>query len=93
MTAAPSMTRPRRPRRADRSDVPRVGPGSDVGADGAQGGGGVDARYATAYHAPVLAAETLDLLVTDPDGLYVDGTLGGGGHSAALLDVLGALEN
>jgi 16S rRNA (cytosine1402-N4)-methyltransferase len=60
-----------------------------VGADGAQEGGGVDARYATAYHAPVLAAETLDLLVTDPAGLYVDGTLGGGGHSAALLDALG----
>ncbi len=88
MTAVPSMTRPRRPRRADRSDAPRVGPGSDVGADGAQEGGGVDARYATAYHAPVLAAETLDLLVTDPAGLYVDGTLGGGGHSAALLDAL-----
>ena len=45
-------------------------------------------RYATAYHAPVLAAETVDLLVTDPAGLYVDGTLGGGGHSAALLDAL-----
>ncbi|HEX8386799.1 MAG TPA: 16S rRNA (cytosine(1402)-N(4))-methyltransferase RsmH [Rubricoccaceae bacterium] len=47
------------------------------------------ARYATAYHAPVLAAETVAGLVTDPAGLYVDGTLGGGGHSAALLDALG----
>ena len=46
-------------------------------------------RYATAYHAPVLLAETQDLLLTDPAGLYVDGTLGGGGHSAALLDALG----
>ena len=94
--ALPSMTRSRRPRRADRPDVSNVGVGSDVGAGGATGDGGVDARtrsdalrYATPYHAPVLAAETLDLLVTDPDGLYVDGTLGGGGHSAALLDVLG----
>jgi len=61
-----------------------------VGAEGAQGDGGVDARrYATAYHAPVLPRETVDLLVTDPDGLYVDGTLGGGGHAAALLDALG----
>lgn len=46
-------------------------------------------RYATAYHAPVLAAETVAHLVTDPAGLYVDGTLGGGGHAAALLDALG----
>jgi 16S rRNA (cytosine1402-N4)-methyltransferase len=27
--------------------------------------------------------------VTDPAGVYVDGTLGGGGHTAALLDALG----
>ena len=102
MTAAPltSMSRRRRPRRADRADDPRVGLGSDVGAGGARGGGGPDAsapdasapdalHYATGYHAPVLAAETVDLLVTDPAGLYVDGTLGGGGHAAALLDALG----
>ena len=50
----------------------------------------VGAAYATAYHAPVLLAETVEALVTDPDGLYVDGTLGGGGHSAALLDALGS---
>ena len=89
-TALSLMTRPRRPRRAELADDPRVGLGSDVGAGGAREGGGVDAlRYATTYHAPVLLAETLDLLVTDPAGLYVDGTLGGGGHSAALLDALG----
>lgn len=45
--------------------------------------------YASAYHAPVLVREVVDLLVTEPDGVYVDGTLGGGGHTAALLDVLG----
>ena len=97
MPAVPLMTRPRRPRRADRADAPRpvsgqgsVGLGFDVGAGGARDGG-LDnpLRYATDYHAPVLLAETMDLLVTDPAGLYVDGTLGGGGHSAALLDVLG----
>ena len=44
--------------------------------------------YATRYHAPVLAEEVLDLLVTDRAGVYVDGTLGGGGHAAALLDAL-----
>ena len=97
MPAVPPMTRPRRPRRADRADAAptgAAGAGSDVGAGGARDGGLDDQpadalRYATDYHAPVLLAETVDLLVTDPAGLYVDGTLGGGGHSAALLDALG----
>jgi len=40
------------------------------------------------YHVPVLAEETLDGLVDDRDGLYVDCTLGGGGHSALLLSRL-----
>ncbi|MEM9996834.1 MAG: 16S rRNA (cytosine(1402)-N(4))-methyltransferase RsmH [Bacteroidota bacterium] len=46
--------------------------------------------YATTYHAPVLVEAVVDLLVTDPAGLYIDGTLGGGGHTAALLDRLGS---
>lgn len=37
------------------------------------------------YHDPVLCEETLNVLITDPDGIYVDGTLGGGGHASALL--------
>lgn len=41
--------------------------------------------FATTYHAPVLAEETISLLVTDRGGWYADGTLGGGGHTAALL--------
>ena len=45
-------------------------------------------RFASAYHAPVMAAEVVDGLVTDGAGLYIDATLGGGGHSAALLDAL-----
>jgi 16S rRNA (cytosine1402-N4)-methyltransferase len=48
------------------------------------------APYATAYHAPVLYKEVVEGLVTDPVGTYVDGTLGGGGHAAALLDALDA---
>jgi 16S rRNA (cytosine1402-N4)-methyltransferase len=44
--------------------------------------------YATGYHAPVLWLAVTEGLVTDPEGVYVDATLGGGGHSAALLDAL-----
>ncbi len=32
-------------------------------------------------HVPVLLKETVDMLVTDPEGVYVDGTIGGGGHA------------
>lgn len=47
-------------------------------------------RYASAYHAPVLWKTVRDELITDPSGCYVDATLGGGGHAAALLDALAA---
>lgn len=40
-------------------------------------------------HIPVLFEETLEALITDTDGIYVDGTLGGGGHSAGILERLG----
>ena len=40
------------------------------------------------YHIPVLYQETLDNLVTNPDGVYVDCTLGGGGHSEGILSRL-----
>lgn len=46
-------------------------------------------RYSTSYHAPVLCDVVVKELVTDRSGVYVDATLGGGGHSSALLDRLG----
>jgi len=49
-----------------------------------------DLPFATGYHAPVLLGPTLDALVTETNGTYVDATLGGGGHSAALLERLGS---
>ncbi|MDW7709739.1 MAG: 16S rRNA (cytosine(1402)-N(4))-methyltransferase RsmH [Deferrisomatales bacterium] len=41
------------------------------------------------YHVPVLLEEALGLLLTDTNGTYVDGTLGGGGHARGLLARLG----
>lgn len=40
-------------------------------------------------HQPVLLQETIDYLLTDPNGVYVDCTLGGGGHLTHLLKYLG----
>jgi 16S rRNA (cytosine1402-N4)-methyltransferase len=42
-----------------------------------------------AYHLPVLFEETLDGLNIQPDGVYVDCTFGGGGHSRGILGRLG----
>lgn len=41
-------------------------------------------------HQTVLLAEAVDALVQDSAGTYVDGTFGRGGHSAAILERLGA---
>jgi len=40
------------------------------------------------YHVPVMVQEVLQWLLTAEVGIYVDGTLGGGGHTAALLERL-----
>ncbi|HZF78627.1 MAG TPA: 16S rRNA (cytosine(1402)-N(4))-methyltransferase, partial [Rubrivivax sp.] len=39
-------------------------------------------------HTTVLLSEAVQALVTRPDGIYVDGTFGRGGHSRALLEQL-----
>ncbi len=42
----------------------------------------------TDYHIPVLLNECIEGLAIKPDGIYVDVTYGGGGHSAKILDKL-----
>ncbi len=41
-------------------------------------------------HKPVLAKECVDLLMSRPDGVYFDGTLGFGGHTSLILSQLDA---
>jgi 16S rRNA (cytosine1402-N4)-methyltransferase len=41
-------------------------------------------------HQAVLAQSTVDAWLTDPDGIYIDGTFGRGGHSRLLLAKLSA---
>ncbi len=61
-------------RRTSRPDAPRrPNPASPEG-------------YASVFHAPVMAGAAVRALVADPRGCYVDATLGGGGHAAALLE-------
>ena len=37
------------------------------------------------YHNPVLLRESIEGLAIKPDGIYVDATFGGGGHSAEII--------
>ena len=41
-------------------------------------------------HKSVLLWETVDGLAVKPDGVYVDGTLGGAGHAGVVCSKLGA---
>lgn len=41
------------------------------------------------YHLPVMLSEVIEALQIKSDGIYVDATFGGGGHSAAILKRLG----
>jgi 16S rRNA (cytosine1402-N4)-methyltransferase len=40
----------------------------------------------SSYHLPVLRDEVIKFLITKHDGVYVDGTLGGGGHAENILE-------
>ncbi len=42
----------------------------------------------SSYHSPVLLKESIDGLNIQPDGIYVDATFGGGGHTMKILERL-----
>ena len=48
------------------------------------------AKTVETYHVPVLLKESVDGLHIKPNGIYVDVTFGGGGHSREILSRLGA---
>lgn len=43
----------------------------------------------SSYHEPVMGDEVIDLLAPRSGGLYLDGTVGGGGHSRLMLQACG----
>lgn len=48
-----------------------------------------DTMTELAYHVPALLSQTIEGLAIKPDGVYVDVTFGGGGHSKEILNHLG----
>jgi len=50
---------------------------------------GIEGELDVAYHIPALLNETIEGLNIKPDGVYVDVTFGGGGHSREILTRLG----
>jgi 16S rRNA (cytosine1402-N4)-methyltransferase len=46
-------------------------------------------KKAPEYHIPILGPDVSKSLITDPNGIYVDATLGGGGHAEIVLKHLG----
>jgi 16S rRNA (cytosine1402-N4)-methyltransferase len=52
------------------------------------GSAGEQAASESDYHVPVLAKEAIEALQIQPDGVYVDCTFGGGGHTGLILEKL-----
>ncbi len=46
-------------------------------------------KKSESYHVPIMLDEVINALKVKPGGIYLDGTLGGGGHTEAILDAGG----
>jgi 16S rRNA (cytosine1402-N4)-methyltransferase len=44
---------------------------------------------AVEFHTPVMGRETAHRVVNDPNGVYIDGTVGGGGHAEYMMERMG----
>jgi len=66
------------------SSLPRVLLGNSPASPPSRG------LTAHVVHAPVMSSEVVAALVSEPGGVYVDGTVGGGGHAAAILGAAGS---
>ena len=83
-TAAAPRTRRRIALKSKRQQK-RIETAADGSPFESSGGASAQSGRDVKYHLPVLLQETLALLAPGPGKLFVDGTLGGGGHSEALL--------
>ncbi len=66
--------------------TPRPGGESPSSSNGPEGHEPLPPRSLPFYHQPVLLSEVLEYLQPGPGKLMFDGTLGGGGHTAAMLE-------
>jgi 16S rRNA (cytosine1402-N4)-methyltransferase len=67
-----------------------VGEGSTDTPQGVGHGGGREARHLPTTHVPVLLKEAIDFLEVRRGGIYIDATVGLGGHSYEIAKRLGA---
>ncbi len=82
------MARERKNRNMTAEDVFTAHPPREDSDSNEIGGASISEGSPVFTHLPVMLSECIDGLSIDPDGVYVDGTAGGGGHSEAIAKAL-----